>query len=61
VAWRIDDDVASGRRSKMDLRRIDRDVLLLFFRERIEDKGVFELSAVAFTGGLKRFDFSFGQ
>ena len=38
VPWRIDDDVMAPRCSKRNLRRIDRDVLLLLFEKRIEQK-----------------------
>ena len=46
MAGRIDDDVVAPGAPKLNLRRIDRDVLLLLLGERIEDKGVFERLAL---------------
>ena len=43
---RVDDDVVTPGAPKLNLRRIDRDVLLLLLRERIEHKGVFERLAL---------------
>src|SRR6266480_4723417 len=61
VPWRIDDDVVPGPGAKVNLGGIDRDVLLLFFRERIKDKGILELPSLRFTTRLERFDFPFRQ
>ena len=59
MAWRIDDHVVPRRRPKLNLGRIDGDVLLLFFRQRIEDKRVFELPALRLTARAERFDLPF--
>jgi hypothetical protein len=45
----------------MDLGGIDRDILLLFFRERVEDKRVFEGPTLCGATRAKRVEFSVGQ
>src|SRR2546423_1110926 len=59
VARCIDDHVFSRGRAKLNLRRIDRDILLLFLRQGIEDKSVFELLALRLTARAERFDLPF--
>src|SRR5882724_1783762 len=61
VAWRVDHHILARPGSEMDLGCVDRDVLLLFFSECVEDKCVLELPSLRLTTGSEPFDFSFRQ
>ena len=58
---RVDDDVVTPGAPKLNLRRIDRDVLLLLLRERIEHKGVFERLALRRATRCEALDLALGQ
>ena len=61
MAGRVDDDVVPPGAPKLNLRRIDRDVLLLLLGERIKHKGVFERFSARCARFAKAFDFALGQ
>src|SRR4029453_14985764 len=61
VTRRINDGVATSRRPKRDLSRVDRDVLLLLFEQRIEQESKFELHPFTRAGLLYFIDFSLGK
>ena len=61
VARRVDHHILARPGSEMNLGCVDRDVLLLFFSECVEDKRVLELPSLRLTTGSERFDFSFRQ
>ena len=58
---RIDDHVRALRRLELDLRGIDRDVLLLLLEQRIEQEGILELHPLLATGRLDLLDLAVGQ
>ena len=61
MTWRVDDHVLPLRRSKRNLRRIDRDVLFLLLEQGIEEKSILKLHPLRRAGVLDAFDFSFRQ
>ena len=61
MAGRVDDDVVTPGAPKLNLRRIDRDVLLLLLGERIKDKGVFERPALRLARLPQALDFPVWQ
>ena len=58
---RIDNHVVAPGAAKLNLRRIDRDVLLLLLGERIKDKGVFERLALRRARLPQAVDFPVGE
>src|SRR4051794_27183952 len=61
MAGRIDDHVVASRRPKLDLGRIDGDILLLLLRQGIENERVFETPALCGAARSERVDFSLRQ
>ncbi len=61
VPRRVDDDVLAPRGSKRNFGRIDRDVLFLLLKKRIEQKGKFKLHSFRRARLFYLFDLAFGQ
>ena len=61
VARRVDDDVGARGRLELNLRRVDRDVLLLLLEQRIEQEGVLELHPLLADSRLDLLDLAVGQ
>jgi hypothetical protein len=61
VSRGVNDGVFASRRSKWNFGCIDRDVLLLFLKKSIEQKGEFKLHSLPGTCFLYLFDLPFGQ
>ena len=59
MPWSIDNDVLSAAPGEERSGRVDRDPLLLFFSERVEQKGVFKLLTLLTANGLDLFNFAF--
>ena len=61
VPRRVDDDVGTAGRLELDLRGVDRDVLLLLLEQRIEQEGVFKLHPLLAARRLDLLDLAVGQ
>ena len=61
VPRRVDDDVVPRRGAKLNLRRVDRDVLLLLLQQRVEQEGVFEVHALRRASLLDLLDLAVRQ
>ncbi len=61
VPRRVDDDVGSAGRLELDLRGVDRDVLLLLLEQRIEQEGVFKLHPLLAARRLDLLDLAVRQ
>src|SRR5437764_12379539 len=61
VAGRIDDNVTPVPTGELNLRCVDGNVLLLFFRKRIEKKGVLEGLPLRRAALANAFDLSFRE
>ena len=57
MAGRVDDNVVAPGAPKLNLRRIDRDVLVLLLGERIKDKSVLERPALRRARLLQALEF----
>ena len=61
MAGGVDDRIATPRRSKWNLGRVDGDVLLLFLEQRVEQKGKFKFHPLGGTGLSYLLDFALRQ
>src|SRR6202035_116652 len=61
MPWRIDDDITSAGAGELNLGGVDGNVLLLFFRKRIEKKRVLERLSLRRAALANAFDLSFRQ
>src|ERR1043166_6020023 len=61
MAGGIDDHVVPNCRPKLNLRRIDRDILLLLLRQGIEEERIFETPTLSGAARPKRLDLSLRQ
>jgi hypothetical protein len=59
MTWCVNDGVATSRRPKRDLSRVDRNVLLLLFEQRIEQERKFKFHPLSRAGLLYFIDFPF--
>ena len=61
VSRRVDDDVFASRRSKRNLGRVDRDVLILLFEQRVEQKSEFKFHSLRRARFLHHLDLAFRE